>query len=334
MLKKGIDSEAIRKKTGWFKGYDGKWRFEISDKKAVFDFKKFASDVIAQKSFEYTKRRGRKGAISRADFVKEQEKHFEADLDGRMLEDYIMHKELFKAYPELKDVTVEIRSLGDAYKGKFDPRGMVLTLNLDYCLKFKDDEKALKETFIHEIQHAVQVIEGFTKGASGVYWKNRKNNGEVFLDENGNEISDYDLYERTAGEIEARDAASRIEMTNKQRKATRPDIDRKDVVFADEEIKELAPFLGKEIQYSIPGDHSYVYTDGKASFTEERFNNLFDEHSLGDGKRAEHSNAYVGYISPDDFVNLTANKNIRGRVEDEAYILNEDELKNEKETPF
>ena len=32
MLKDGADSETIRKETGWFKGYDGKWRFEISDK--------------------------------------------------------------------------------------------------------------------------------------------------------------------------------------------------------------------------------------------------------------------------------------------------------------
>lgn len=31
MLNNGIDAETVRKETGWFKGYDGKWRFEIDD---------------------------------------------------------------------------------------------------------------------------------------------------------------------------------------------------------------------------------------------------------------------------------------------------------------
>ena len=31
MLDNGYDSETVRKETGWFKGYDGKWRFEIDD---------------------------------------------------------------------------------------------------------------------------------------------------------------------------------------------------------------------------------------------------------------------------------------------------------------
>ncbi len=44
-----------------------------------------------------------------------------------------------------------------------------------------------------------------------------------------------DYYERTAGEIEARDAANRMDYTDEQRKNIRPDIDRIDVVFADGE---------------------------------------------------------------------------------------------------
>lgn len=32
----GADMESIRKATGWFKGRDGKWRFEIDDSKAEF----------------------------------------------------------------------------------------------------------------------------------------------------------------------------------------------------------------------------------------------------------------------------------------------------------
>lgn len=34
--KDGTDSEKIRKETGWFKGYDGKWRFEIDNSELEF----------------------------------------------------------------------------------------------------------------------------------------------------------------------------------------------------------------------------------------------------------------------------------------------------------
>lgn len=47
MYKNGADSEEIRQKTGWFKGYDGKWRYEIDDSKSEFDkraFGKFSDD--------------------------------------------------------------------------------------------------------------------------------------------------------------------------------------------------------------------------------------------------------------------------------------------------
>ena len=321
MLKDGADSETIRKETGWFKGYDSKWRFEISDKD--FDIDKESEFVrylnIITKS-EKTKEEAK-------EFFSLSMKYFDDYFNSKItLDKLIKHDLLFKAYPELKNCKLAFTPEKIGYNGGYTPKSKTITLPTNRL----GDLKELKSTLIHEIQHAVQEIEGFTKGASGVYWEERKYNGEVFLDKDGNEISSWDLYLRTAGEIEARDAASRIDKTDKERKNTRPDIDRKDVIFADKELVSAS----ENVQYSIPSDHNYVYTDGKASFTEERLNNLFDEHSLGDGKRAEHSNAYVGYISPEDFVNLTANKNIRGRVEDEAYVLNEEELRNETETPF
>ena len=44
--------------------------------------------------------------------------------------------------------------------------------------------------------------------------------------------TDEDLYYSTAGEVEARDTSKRLDYTGEQRKNTRPDIDRTDVVFA------------------------------------------------------------------------------------------------------
>ena len=47
------------------------------------------------------------------------------------------------------------------------------------------------------------------------------------------------MHFNTAGEIEAMDVSSRIDMTEEQRKNTRPDVDRTDVVFADSETNGL-----------------------------------------------------------------------------------------------
>ena len=46
--KDGTDSEKIRKETGWFKGYDGKWRFEIDNSELEFktDIKKNRAAAI------------------------------------------------------------------------------------------------------------------------------------------------------------------------------------------------------------------------------------------------------------------------------------------------
>lgn len=43
-----------------------------------------------------------------------------------------------------------------------------------------------------------------------------------------------DLYESTAGEIESRDVEKRLNYSAEQRKNTRPDIDRTDVVLAED----------------------------------------------------------------------------------------------------
>lgn len=181
------------------------------------------------------------------------------------------------------------------------------------------NDKDTRNTLIHEIQHAIQYIEGFASGASPKYWKDinadpfsytpseikkleavRKKASDYlnllededvredaqrywylndhYFDDNldteavDKEITEIEsraeafgyqdkldryfelenkvtltfneierrrkrapdeLYQNTAGEIEARDATARLALTAEERKNTRPDIDRKDVVFSD-----------------------------------------------------------------------------------------------------
>ena len=102
----------------------------------------------------------------------------------------------------------------------------------------KLDKAKLSKTLVHEIQHAIQDIEGFASGSNTEYWR------DVGIPES--KLREY--YEKTAGEIEARDVENRLELTMEQRKNTRPDIDRTDVVFADDSVygnSIIEPFIDK-----------------------------------------------------------------------------------------
>ena len=118
---------------------------------------------------------------------------------------------------------VFVENKGDA-DGAYHPGFNEIALKRNLRL----DQKRLKSVLIHEIQHAIQSIEGFADGASVRYWDEQRGNNRV-----NDDRSSRQLYRDTAGEVEARDVQSRMDMTAVERKNTRPDIDRTDVVFAE-----------------------------------------------------------------------------------------------------
>ena len=222
--KDGTDSEKIRKETGWFKGYDGKWRFEIDNSELEFktDIEKNRAAAI-----ELAKMKAKSAEIEWKivnDTATEAEENEYYSLDEKMvqlrkwqkLSDVINHPKLFKAHPQLKDVNVyyEISSLN---RGLYSSKGNVIRLN-PMCPIGEQ-----KEIIIHEIQHAIQRIEDFANGSSLEYWENLGYSDEEAMA----------MYYNTAGEREARDVSARRDYNAEQRKNIRPDIDRKDVVFAN-----------------------------------------------------------------------------------------------------
>ena len=222
--KDGTDSEKIRKETGWFKGYDGKWRFEIDNSELEFktDIEKNRAAAI-----ELAKMKAKSAEIEWKivnDTATEAEENEYYSLDEKMvqlrkwqkLSDVINHPKLFKAYPQLKDVNVyyEISSLN---RGLYSSKGNVIRLN-PMCPIGEQ-----KEIIIHEIQHTIQRIEDFANGSSLEYWENLGYSDEEAMA----------MYYNTAGEREARDVSARRDYNAEQRKNIRPDIDRKDVVFAN-----------------------------------------------------------------------------------------------------
>ncbi|MDQ2077541.1 LPD23 domain-containing protein [Marinimicrobium sp. ABcell2] len=134
----GHDSEAVRQKTGWFKGQDDKWRFEISDDQA-----RLKTDQLR--------------LVSR-------DSHGFA---GR-LADILDHPELFAAYPDLANALVDVRVDPNELPAgaSFDPG---TTRNYDQLGDFEAQGRTAEEattTLLHEIQHAIQYREQFSRGSN------------------------------------------------------------------------------------------------------------------------------------------------------------------------
>ena len=227
-------SEEIRQQTGWFRGYDGKWRYEINDRDIEVDTTgKFHTNPDIRRQTELFNK-VYFDATATEDEIKELQ-ILNKNLKGviaapQKLGQLIKHTKLFDAYPWLKDVNIRFEFISE--RGAYNPVFNEIVLSNHIKL----NKEQLTKTLIHEIQHAIQHYEGFASGSNTEYWRN------LGIDEN--ELFKY--YENTAGEIEARDAAIRWWRTNEARKEKRPDIDRTDVVFASNGSHWLS---AKEAQY-------------------------------------------------------------------------------------
>ena len=141
--KRGTDNETIRQETGWYRGMDGQWRFEIDDSKIKL-------------RYEATAENGR-----------------ETIPNYTTLGNLIDAPELFAAYPDMRNMDVVFQDLNDgaygAYNRQFD--------SIDLSRKLKSSQYDLLDTLTHEIQHAVQNREGFTRGTNPTYWNRQLENG-------------------------------------------------------------------------------------------------------------------------------------------------------------
>lgn len=130
------DAKAIKLATGWERGTDGKWRYEMPDAK-IKDMKDIGGGNIV--------------------------KRFEDDMlwnDGK-LTDVIDAPGLFEAYPQLKDVRIDTDAIMNDMpsNGVYNAKTNTITIHAD-------ELKYMNSILNHEIQHAIQYIEGFGKGGS------------------------------------------------------------------------------------------------------------------------------------------------------------------------
>ena len=130
------DAKAIKMATGWEKGVDGKWRYEMPDAKIKDTLDVGGGNIV---------------------------KRNEEDMlwNGGKLEKAIDAPELFKLYPQLKDVRINTDAIMNDMpsNGEYNPQTKTITIHAD-------ELKYLNSILNHEIQHVIQREEGFAHGGT------------------------------------------------------------------------------------------------------------------------------------------------------------------------
>lgn len=207
MEKNGADAETIRQKTGWFRGADGKWRWEIDDSGMKLRFESGLYDYnteLREKTHAWVRLTNRELTDEQrrdlADYQRSTERgeadealyekltgEFGGDFEkwaltletmkeaAKSIPNYTTLGELvdapalFATYPDMKDMDVTFQTLERGQNGGYSRRFDSIELSRD----LKNRPEALLNSLTHEVQHAVQQREGFTPGANLKYW-NRK----------------------------------------------------------------------------------------------------------------------------------------------------------------
>ena len=137
LQKAGTRGEDIWHQTGWFQAPDEGWRFEIPDGWANLSpsLPKSGKNVTIEQPF------------------------WPFQQQSLTLGDTLNHEALYQAYPQLKDIQVRGLQGGTGLAGGFDPVARQMHLATNTPSKMRD-------TALHETQHAVQQIEGMAEGGS------------------------------------------------------------------------------------------------------------------------------------------------------------------------
>ena len=178
MERRDVDAETIRQQTGWFRGRDGKWRFEIDD--SGMEYRREGDANLRRESGyqRLTELTGKWEASmsggealtesERAEMDRLEEEYGERVYEERyLLSDFIEHGELYDNYPQLRYTSLAFDELPDGTSGYYNYEDGAIHLSNKFIGEPRD-------VLIHEIQHAIQRYEGFTRGASPEYWARRE----------------------------------------------------------------------------------------------------------------------------------------------------------------
>lgn len=208
----GTSADRVWQATGWGRGKDGQWRFEIDDRGAQYKKNPDAPKPPSTQSLAeqyFAEKTGKPGfAVNSGQFpdvaseaydyayghIDEAKKAFKGEPVSNVLE----HGDLYAAYPEMSHIPTGLERDPFLY-GHFDGKnifygGGIIGERLPPGI-IQD-----KSTLLHELQHAVQRVEGFGYGAN----------------------TEQPFYKQAAGEVEARNVQKRQLMSAEARRNLPP----------------------------------------------------------------------------------------------------------------
>ena len=173
----------IWQETGWYRGPDGEWKFEIPEAGAKFKF--LQSDSQLEPAPDWTSA----GTLADAD------RPLGVRAEGQ-LKDFLDFPALYEAYPGLENTRTGQIRLEDNVRGVFNDQ---LGFGVSHRLPIED----ASSTLLHEVQHGIQRLEGFGLGG------NPETVGELFP-EDAAALGGNEAYSRLGGETEARLVQKRL----------------------------------------------------------------------------------------------------------------------------
>ena len=183
--KSGTDNETIRQETGWYRGMDGQWRFEIDDSGAAFSRSgeaQYSADNADYARYTQLMNRMLTGELTEAEHAEllgldkkngstKKELARRIDEGNATLRDILRHNALFEAYPEIAETKVKFADMPSGKAGSYNRETNTITLDT----KLKYDANEALDALMHEVQHRVQAAEGFASGTNPGYWNRGEN---------------------------------------------------------------------------------------------------------------------------------------------------------------
>ncbi|MEK9812959.1 MAG: LPD23 domain-containing protein [Bordetella sp.] len=181
----GVPMDKIYENTGWFKGPGGDWRFEIDDSRSTYTkpnwgqeaysrrldeinaelkvlAKTIEDDLLPGGGFRRFKSEAGDAASKRYDELLAERAQLATNPRQGKVGDILSHEQLAEAYPELMGISVGELAPWSNYLGSYsNDIGGKIDLKLD-----SRPDKDVRETLIHELQHAIQAKEGFPRGGN------------------------------------------------------------------------------------------------------------------------------------------------------------------------
>ena len=245
MEKVGKDALTIKAATGWERGADGKWRYEVSD----IELNQSWFEKISK--METDKRKGLEFSLS--DILSENEA-----------------VEILKQYPRIASLKITVYNdtffdLFNATRGYYNSKTNTLMLNFRPVLFGKAvTAEEIKSTLAHELQHLIQSEEGFAPGGNENLFNDRpeikelekqeddlkKLEDEMFVAENAMHKvlieTDRTMFDKTPEYKKWREEQDNLENINRERKAKNQEIRRKRQELLDRQEKEYREYQKSE----------------------------------------------------------------------------------------